>query len=180
MAAMRLGCLFSNETNVRYLHKAQSPYSVNMLAVLAAQAAVEDVDYVRNYVAEALAARELLCLGPGETGHRLRAQLGEFRVGPLRRRAPSRCATRFARAEFWCATAAMKRRAASASPWARASRRGRCSRRWKISGDNEQTPVGFRHGWRPGGCHRIVPRDHRAHRGAFHRRSVPRTNVSRR
>jgi histidinol-phosphate aminotransferase len=63
MAAMRLGCLFSNETNVRYLHKAQSPYSVNMLAVLAAQAAVEDVDYVRNYVAEALAARELLCLG---------------------------------------------------------------------------------------------------------------------
>jgi histidinol-phosphate aminotransferase len=63
MAAMRLGCLFSNENNVRYLHKAQSPYSVNMLAVLAAQAAVEDVDYVRNYVVEALAARELLCLG---------------------------------------------------------------------------------------------------------------------
>ncbi len=63
MAAMRLGCLFSNEANVRFLHKAQSPYSVNMLAILAAQAAVEDVDYVRNYVAEALAARELLCLG---------------------------------------------------------------------------------------------------------------------
>jgi histidinol-phosphate aminotransferase len=63
MAAMRLGCLFSNETNVRHLHKAQSPYSVNTLAILAAQAAVEDVDYVRNYVAEALAARELLCLG---------------------------------------------------------------------------------------------------------------------
>jgi histidinol-phosphate aminotransferase len=68
MAAMRLGCLFSNETNVRYLHKAQSPYSVNMLAVLAAQAAVEDVDYVRNYVAEALAARELLCLGLEKLG----------------------------------------------------------------------------------------------------------------
>ncbi len=68
MAAMRLGCLFSNETNVRYLHKAQSPYSVNMLAVLAAQAAVEDADYVRNYVAEALAARELLCLGLEKLG----------------------------------------------------------------------------------------------------------------
>jgi histidinol-phosphate aminotransferase len=68
MAAMRLGCLFSNESNVRYLHKAQSPYSVNMLAVLAAQAAVEDVDYVRNYVVEALAARELLCLGLEKLG----------------------------------------------------------------------------------------------------------------
>jgi histidinol-phosphate aminotransferase len=68
MAAMRLGCLFSNEANVRYLHKAQSPYSVNMLAVLAAQAAVEDIDYVRHYVAEALAARELLCLGLEKLG----------------------------------------------------------------------------------------------------------------
>jgi histidinol-phosphate aminotransferase len=68
MAAMRLGCLFSNETNVRYLHKAQSPYSVNMLAILAAQAAVEDVEYVRNYVAEALAAREMLCLGLEKLG----------------------------------------------------------------------------------------------------------------
>jgi histidinol-phosphate aminotransferase len=68
MAAMRLGCLFSNESNVRYLHKAQSPYSVNMLAVLAAQAAVEDIDYVRNYVVEALAARELLCLGLEKLG----------------------------------------------------------------------------------------------------------------
>ena len=63
MAAMRLGCLFSTERNIGYLHKAQSPYSVNMLAIRAAQAAVEDVDYVQNYVAEALAARELLCLG---------------------------------------------------------------------------------------------------------------------
>ena len=68
MAAMRLGCLFSNEANVRFLHKAQSPYSVNMLAILAAQAAVEDVDYVRSYVAEALAARELLCLGLEKLG----------------------------------------------------------------------------------------------------------------
>ncbi len=40
-----------------------------MLAILAAQAAVEDpVDYVRNYVAEALAARELLCLGLEKLG----------------------------------------------------------------------------------------------------------------
>jgi len=63
MAAMRLGCLFSHEGNVAFLHKAQSPYSVNSLAVMAAQAAVEDEQYIRDYVAEALAAREVLCLG---------------------------------------------------------------------------------------------------------------------
>jgi histidinol-phosphate aminotransferase len=63
MAAMRLGCLFSHAANIQYLHKAQSPYSVNMLAVMAARAAVEDTEYVQNYVVEALAARELLAIG---------------------------------------------------------------------------------------------------------------------
>jgi histidinol-phosphate aminotransferase len=63
MAAMRLGCLFSHQANIRFLHKAQSPYSVNSLAVLAACAAVHDTAYVRQYVAEVLAARELLCVG---------------------------------------------------------------------------------------------------------------------
>jgi histidinol-phosphate aminotransferase len=63
MAAMRLGCIFSHEANIAYLHKAQSPYSVNSLAVMAAQAAIADEAYVQNYVAEVLAARELLCLG---------------------------------------------------------------------------------------------------------------------
>jgi histidinol-phosphate aminotransferase len=68
MAAMRLGCLFSHEANIQYLHKAQSPYSVNMLAVMAAQAAVEDTGYVQNYVVEALAARELLSIGLEQLG----------------------------------------------------------------------------------------------------------------
>jgi histidinol-phosphate aminotransferase len=63
MAAMRLGCLFSHPANIAYLHKAQSPYSVNTLAVLAAQAAIRDTAYVESYVAEVLAAREVLCVG---------------------------------------------------------------------------------------------------------------------
>jgi len=62
MAAMRLGCLFSHPANIAYLHKAQSPYSVNALAVLAAQAAIRDSGYIKSYVAEVLAARELLCV----------------------------------------------------------------------------------------------------------------------
>jgi len=68
MAAMRLGCLFSHPANIAYLHKAQSPYSVNALAVLAAQAAVEDTQYIENYVGEVLAARELLCVGLEKLG----------------------------------------------------------------------------------------------------------------
>jgi histidinol-phosphate aminotransferase len=68
MAGMRLGCLFSHPANIEYLHKAQSPYSVNSLAVIAAQAAVEDTGYVQTYVAEVLAARELLCVGLEKLG----------------------------------------------------------------------------------------------------------------
>ncbi|HTM50037.1 MAG TPA: histidinol-phosphate transaminase [Bryobacteraceae bacterium] len=68
MAAMRLGCLFSHEGNIAILRKAQSPYSVNGLAALAAQEAVRDTAYVENYVTEALAARELLCVGLEKLG----------------------------------------------------------------------------------------------------------------
>ena len=63
MAAMRLGCVFSQAANVAYLHKAQSPYSVNMLAALAATEAIRDTEYVANYVTEVLAARDLLYAG---------------------------------------------------------------------------------------------------------------------
>jgi histidinol-phosphate aminotransferase len=63
MAAMRCGCLFSNAENVKWLRKAQSPYSVNMLAAVAARAAVQDAEYVARYVGEILAARELAYFG---------------------------------------------------------------------------------------------------------------------
>lgn len=63
MAAMRIGCLFSQEANIAYLHKAQSPYSVNTMAALAAHEAVQDTAYIQKYVAEVLAARELLYVG---------------------------------------------------------------------------------------------------------------------
>ncbi len=81
MAAMRVGCLFSQSGNVQYLHKAQSPYSVNMLAALAAEAAVEDTEYVANYVKEALAARELLCAGLAKLGISHAASSANFILG---------------------------------------------------------------------------------------------------
>lgn len=62
LAAMRIGCLISQAENVHYLRKGQSPYSVNMLAALAAQAALADRAYLEQYVIEVLAARELMCV----------------------------------------------------------------------------------------------------------------------
>jgi histidinol-phosphate aminotransferase len=62
LAALRVGCLISQPENILYLHKAQSPYSVNTLAAMAAAAATQDRAYIENYVIEVLAARELLCV----------------------------------------------------------------------------------------------------------------------
>jgi histidinol-phosphate aminotransferase len=70
MAGMRCGCLFSNAENVRWLRKAQSPFSVNVLALIAARAAVQDREYVANYVGEILAAREMACAGLRKLGIR--------------------------------------------------------------------------------------------------------------
>jgi histidinol-phosphate aminotransferase len=56
---MRCGCLFSGAQNVSWMKKAQSPYSVNTMAALAARAAIRDRAYVENYVDEVLAARAL-------------------------------------------------------------------------------------------------------------------------
>jgi histidinol-phosphate aminotransferase len=81
MAGLRLGCLFSHPANIEFLHKAQSPYSVNSLAVLAAQAAVADSAYIENYVAEVLAARELLCAGLEKLGIRYVPSSANFVLG---------------------------------------------------------------------------------------------------
>ena len=43
---------------------------MNTLAAIAARAAVEDREYVANYVAEVIAARELACAGLRELGIR--------------------------------------------------------------------------------------------------------------
>ena len=68
MASMRLGCLFSQSGNVEFLHKAQSPYSVNTVATLAARVAIQDKTYVEKYVTEVLAAKELLYVGLEKLG----------------------------------------------------------------------------------------------------------------
>jgi histidinol-phosphate aminotransferase len=78
MAALRLGCLFSQAGNIGWLHKAQSPYSVNALAVLCAKAAVEDRAYIETYVAEVLESRRLLCRELVELGIPYYPSAGNF------------------------------------------------------------------------------------------------------
>lgn len=63
MAAMRCGCLFSQQVNMAHIRKAQSPYSVNSLAAMAARIAVQDAKFIEDYVLEVLTARELLYVG---------------------------------------------------------------------------------------------------------------------
>src|SRR5262249_54817603 len=63
MAGMRCGCLFSNREDMAWVRKAQSPYSVNSVAVAAARAAIQDRAFVADYVSEVLAAREAACEG---------------------------------------------------------------------------------------------------------------------
>lgn len=87
MAAMRLGCVFSNPANIAFLHKAQSPYSVNTMAALAVQAAVRDCAYIEKYVAEVLAARELLCVGLEKLGIRYVPSSANFVLVNLGKRA---------------------------------------------------------------------------------------------
>ncbi|MFI5386355.1 MAG: pyridoxal phosphate-dependent aminotransferase [Fimbriimonadales bacterium] len=60
MAAMRMGCQFSSEANTAAMRKAQSPYSVNMLAALAAREAIKDEEYVADYVKSALIGRRVI------------------------------------------------------------------------------------------------------------------------
>ena len=61
MAGLRIGVMVSQSENVAVVRKGQSPYGVNSLAIRCALAAIEDKEYVREYVCQVLQARQLLC-----------------------------------------------------------------------------------------------------------------------
>jgi histidinol-phosphate aminotransferase len=78
MAGLRMGCLFSNEANVRWMRKAQSPYSVNHLAISAALAAIEDPKFTREYAQQAITSREYIETALGEMGIKTFPSRGNF------------------------------------------------------------------------------------------------------
>ena len=52
LAGIRLGCIISNGENIKIMQKVLSPYRVNNLAAVCAQAALKDSDYVKKYAKE--------------------------------------------------------------------------------------------------------------------------------
>jgi histidinol-phosphate aminotransferase len=78
MAAMRLGVLMTQAENAAFLRKAQSPYSVNLLGAIAVRAAIEDTAYVEKYVAEVLAARQMIYDGLTRLGVKHYPSQGNF------------------------------------------------------------------------------------------------------
>lgn len=52
LAGLRIGYIVANSKTMGFLEKASSPYSVNSLAVIAAEAALNDSKYMNNYVRE--------------------------------------------------------------------------------------------------------------------------------
>lgn len=58
LAALRMGFIFGNPELVELLHRAQNPFQVNSLAMLAASIAIQHEDRVKKYVAQVLANRE--------------------------------------------------------------------------------------------------------------------------
>lgn len=60
MAGIRFGCMFAKSENIAWVRKAQSPYSVNAVAVVAACAAIEDGAYLSRYVSEVRECRNFV------------------------------------------------------------------------------------------------------------------------
>ena len=91
MAGLRIGLLASSPENIAIVQKGQSPYGVNSLAVRCAVAAIQDKDYVREYVEQTLQSRSLVCGAFEELGIRYWPSRGNFVLFELGEEAPQTC-----------------------------------------------------------------------------------------
>ncbi len=160
----------------RILHKAQSPYSVNTLAVLAAQAAIQDTAYIENYVAEVLAARELLVVGLERLGIPYVPSSANFVLFRAGERAIE------IRDDLRDQGILVRDRSYEAPGCVRITVGTREQTRRLLAAleDNMAEAVNrLRHGRRAGGRHRFLSRNHRAHSRTFHRRHSNATRRSR-
>lgn len=71
LAALRVGCLFGKQELLAVMRGACSPYPVNTAALVAAEAAVGDQKFARNYTREVLLSRALLEKGLERLGARV-------------------------------------------------------------------------------------------------------------
>lgn len=71
LAALRIGALFAREDVISSMRKAFTPYPVNSLALVAAEAAINDDKFLRAYIDEVLQSRSQLARGLEELGARV-------------------------------------------------------------------------------------------------------------
>ncbi|HOP09181.1 MAG TPA: histidinol-phosphate transaminase [Candidatus Methanofastidiosa archaeon] len=71
LAGLRIGLLFANEKIIKTLKKVISPYSVNMIAIECAMAAIRDQEHMRSCVSEIMRSRDMLMSGLRSMGFRV-------------------------------------------------------------------------------------------------------------
>jgi histidinol-phosphate aminotransferase len=89
LAALRLGCLFGTPEILSTMRRACTPYPVNTAALVAAEAAIRDKRFARNYIREVLKSRGLLEKGLTRLGARIYPSAANFVLadfGPAARR----------------------------------------------------------------------------------------------
>ena len=78
LAGLRLGCLFVNHDTAAIMRKAQSPYPVNVAALVAGDAAIDDPKFIARTVREVQAGRSELERGLARLGVRWFPSGGNF------------------------------------------------------------------------------------------------------
>ncbi len=68
LAGLRLGYIISNKNNIKIVQKALSPYSVNIVAVICASAALKNTSYIKKYVTEIRTSKKILYKGLDNLG----------------------------------------------------------------------------------------------------------------
>jgi histidinol-phosphate aminotransferase len=89
LAALRLGCLFGKPEILAAMRRASTPYPVNSAALVAAEAAIRDPRFLREYTREVLQSRAMLEKGLVRLGARIYPSAANFVLadfGPAARR----------------------------------------------------------------------------------------------
>jgi histidinol-phosphate aminotransferase len=89
LAALRVGCLFGRPELLGVMRRAGTPYPVNSVALVAAEAAVGDPRFLRGYTREVLQSRAMLEKGLVRLGARIYPSSANFVLadfGPVARR----------------------------------------------------------------------------------------------
>lgn len=89
LAGLRIGCLLANRALVATIRKAQAPFTVNSLALIAADAAIRDRGYIRRYVREVCLARQELARALARLGIKAFPSGANFVLADLGSRAPA-------------------------------------------------------------------------------------------